>query len=249
VRFTAFVLQTGFSTGAFITMATASSSLMKEVLNRPSTEFGLYFLLFPAGLFVGTFLSSRVGARGATETMVLLGSILSVAAVTVQATFLLSGYVTPAAIFLPGFFQTLAQGIVRSSGGDGHRSAACGDGVRRLRICAKLLRRRICSALRSGRGWDAGADDPGNGAQFVSEPRRRRAAFFPRSANKFKNLRYKEGAVIIASLSGCATQIRGAFASCWIYRKKSLFISLGAWVHALLLAMSRGTKAQTGDTL
>ena len=111
VRFTAFVLQTGFSTGAFITMATASSTLMKEFLNRPSTEFGLYFLLFPGGLFVGTFLSSRVGARGATETMVLLGSILSVAAVTVQAIFLLSGYVTPAAIFLPGFFQTLAQGI------------------------------------------------------------------------------------------------------------------------------------------
>ena len=111
VRFTAFVLQTGFSTGAFITMATASSTLMKEFLNRPSTEFGLYFLLFPAGLFVGTFLSSRIGARGTTETMVLLGSILSVTTVTTQAIFLLSGYVTPATIFLPGFFQTLAQGI------------------------------------------------------------------------------------------------------------------------------------------
>jgi MFS transporter, DHA1 family, multidrug resistance protein len=34
-----------------------------------------------------------------------------VATVTIQAIFLLSGYVTPAAIFLPGFFQTLAQGI------------------------------------------------------------------------------------------------------------------------------------------
>ena len=111
VRFTAFVLQTGFSTGAFITMATASSTLIKEFLNRPSTEFGLYFLLFPGGLFVGTFLSSRVGARGATETMVLLGSILAMAAATVQAIFLLSGYVTPATIFLPGFVQTLAQGI------------------------------------------------------------------------------------------------------------------------------------------
>jgi len=151
-----------------------------------------------------------VGARGATETMVLLGSILSVAAVTVQAIFLLSGHVTPAAIFLPGFFQTLAQGIalpVRSSGGHGHDSAACRDGVRRLRICAKLLRRRVCSVLRSGRGWDAGADDPDNGARFVLVPRCRRAAFFPRSANKLKTLKCEGGAasycILDARLKDC----------------------------------------------
>jgi len=67
--------------------------------------------LFPGGLLAGTILSSRVGARGRTETMVLSGSILSSAAVAVQAIFLLSGHVTPVAIFLPGFFQTMAQGI------------------------------------------------------------------------------------------------------------------------------------------
>jgi DHA1 family bicyclomycin/chloramphenicol resistance-like MFS transporter len=189
VRFTAFVLQTGFSTGTFITMATASATLMKEFLNRPSTEFGLYFLLFPGGLFVGTFLSSRIGARGTTETMVLLGSILSVTTVTTQAIFLLSGYVTPATIFLPGFFQTLAQGIALPYG----QAAAMGtvpriaDGIRRLGICAILLRRRVCSALRYGRGWDAEADDPDNGARFVPVPCRRRAAFFPRSASKQKS--------------------------------------------------------------
>ena len=119
VRFAAFVLQTGFSTGAFITMATASSTLMKELLNRSSTEFGLYFLLFPAGLLVGTLLSSRVGARAATETMVLLGSLLSVATITVQAIFLLSGYVTPVAICFGSFFNAGSRHCapVRSSGG------------------------------------------------------------------------------------------------------------------------------------
>jgi DHA1 family bicyclomycin/chloramphenicol resistance-like MFS transporter len=111
LRFSAFVLQTGFSTGAFITLASASSSLMKEVLNRSSTEFGFYFLALPAGYFLGNLISSRVGNRGQTEAMVLAGSILSMTAVAIQAALLLSGHVTPIVIFLPGFFLTMGQGI------------------------------------------------------------------------------------------------------------------------------------------
>ena len=47
LRFNAFVFQSGFNTGAFMVMATASATLMTELLHRPATEFGLYFLLFP----------------------------------------------------------------------------------------------------------------------------------------------------------------------------------------------------------
>jgi DHA1 family bicyclomycin/chloramphenicol resistance-like MFS transporter len=110
-RFTAFVLQSGFSTGAFMVLATASSSLMHESLGRPATEFGVYFLLFPVGYFFGNLISSRIGNRVAIETMVLAGSILSAAAVAVLAALLLSGHSEPLAIFLPGFFLTVGQGI------------------------------------------------------------------------------------------------------------------------------------------
>ena len=109
--FTAFVLQSGLNTGAFMTMASASATLMKDFLQRPSTEFGLYFLLFPIGFFLGTVLSSRVASRASNETMVLIGSVLAMTAVLVQALLLLSGMVTPLAIFLPGFFLTMSQGI------------------------------------------------------------------------------------------------------------------------------------------
>jgi MFS transporter, DHA1 family, multidrug resistance protein len=111
VRFTAYVLQTGFSTATFMTVATAASTLMKEQLNRSSTEFGLYFLLFPIGFFLGNLLTTRVGNRAATETMVLLGSLLSVAGVAVQAGLLMSGYLSPLVLFGPGFLITMAQGI------------------------------------------------------------------------------------------------------------------------------------------
>jgi DHA1 family bicyclomycin/chloramphenicol resistance-like MFS transporter len=39
IRFNAFVLQSGFNTGAFIVMATAAASLMTELLHQPATAF------------------------------------------------------------------------------------------------------------------------------------------------------------------------------------------------------------------
>ncbi len=111
LRFTAFVLQSGFCTGTFLVAATAASSLLKNLLQRPSTEFGIYFLLFPFGFLTGNFVATRVGSRAANETMVLAGSLLAVVAVTSQSSLLLSGYVTPLTLFAPGFFITMSQGI------------------------------------------------------------------------------------------------------------------------------------------
>ncbi len=111
LRFTCFVLQTGFNTGAFLVAASAASFLMKETLDRPASEFGLWFLTFPLGYFAGNFISSRIGGRVANETMVLLGSSLALVAVLAQSVILVSGYITPSAIFLPCFFITCAQGL------------------------------------------------------------------------------------------------------------------------------------------
>ena len=46
---------------------------MTELLHRPATEFGLYFLLFPVGFFSGNLISTRIGNRLSIETMVLPG--------------------------------------------------------------------------------------------------------------------------------------------------------------------------------
>jgi DHA1 family bicyclomycin/chloramphenicol resistance-like MFS transporter len=110
-RFNAFVLQTGLNSGAFMVMASASASLMTEQLHRPAAEFGLYFLLFPIGFFLGNVVSSRVGNRVSTETMVLIGSILTIISIAAQAALLWYGLMTPLVLFLPGLFVSLAQGI------------------------------------------------------------------------------------------------------------------------------------------
>jgi MFS transporter, DHA1 family, multidrug resistance protein len=84
---------------------------MTELLHRPATEFGLYFLLFPIGFFAGNLISTRVGNRVSTETMVLTGSILALATVAGQGLVLSYGWVTPFGFFIPGFFITMSSGI------------------------------------------------------------------------------------------------------------------------------------------
>jgi len=110
-RLVGYVLQSGLNTASFMTMASAAASLMKELLQRPSSEFGLYFILFPCGFFCGTVIASRIGSRVSSERMVLVGSLLAMSTIVLQAWLVLSGVVTPLTFFLPGFVLTFSQGI------------------------------------------------------------------------------------------------------------------------------------------
>jgi DHA1 family bicyclomycin/chloramphenicol resistance-like MFS transporter len=110
-RFGALVVHTGCSTGTFLTLATASSIFMKELLHRPATEFGLYFAMMPTGFIIGTVISSRIANRAPVERVVLIGAGITLAAVAVQSSLLLSGYLTPLVLFMPGAFITFAQGL------------------------------------------------------------------------------------------------------------------------------------------
>ena len=140
-RFVAFVMQTGLSTGTFFVAATAAAFFMKEQLQRPASEFGLYFMLFPTGFMLGTFMSARIGNRIGIETMVLSGSLIVLLSVSVQILLLSSGSMTPLTLSLPGFFITFGQGIELPSSQAGaiatapkHAGTAAGVGV-----CVQML--------------------------------------------------------------------------------------------------------------
>ena len=110
-RFTLYVLQTGFVTGAFFAVAASSSFLMTEMLNRPASEYGLYFLFFPAGYLIGNFIAARIGLKVPIDTMLLAGSALNVAGAVALAAALWLATPTPLSIFIPGFVITLSQGL------------------------------------------------------------------------------------------------------------------------------------------
>ncbi|SRR5579885_1540320 len=110
-RFIAFALQSGLMSFQFFAIAAASPFLMKDLLGRDATEFGLYFLCFPLGFCAGNAISSRLSGKVALETMVLAGSVLCAAAVVGQDAFILSGHVSPLILFLPGGVMSFAQGL------------------------------------------------------------------------------------------------------------------------------------------
>ena len=89
----------------------AARQKASALLGRPATEFGLYFILLPIGFLTGSAIASRVGSGGRTELMVLIGSLLCLAAAAVQAVLLLSLPPAPLLFFLPGAAITLSQGI------------------------------------------------------------------------------------------------------------------------------------------
>ncbi len=109
--FWGYVLQPGFSSGAFFAHATAASFLMKEVLDRPASEFGLYFMLFPTGFLIGNVISSRLSGRVPIDVMVLVGGTTIVIAGLLLAGAMTFIGVTPLGLFLPGMLQTLGQGL------------------------------------------------------------------------------------------------------------------------------------------
>lgn len=110
-RFTAFVLQSGFMSGTFFAMIAAAPFLMQERLGRSATEFGLYFLFYPAGYCIGNLISSRLAGRVSIETMVLMGSLINLASAAGQAAIIIGVALSPLAIFVPGFFVTFGQGL------------------------------------------------------------------------------------------------------------------------------------------
>ncbi len=111
IRFNAFVLQSGFSSGTFFALAAGTAFLMQDYLNRPAAEFGLWFCLFPLGYWLGNLISTRTAGKVSIETMVLVGSVGTAASIALVVGFILSGIVTPITIFAPGLALTLSQGL------------------------------------------------------------------------------------------------------------------------------------------
>jgi DHA1 family bicyclomycin/chloramphenicol resistance-like MFS transporter len=109
--FMALVLQSGFSSGTFFGLASATTFLMKDYLHRPATEFGFYFLLFAGGYCTGNWVSGRLSGRVRIETMVLAGSVMLACVIAVMVTVIASGYISPLALFLPGCLISFSQGI------------------------------------------------------------------------------------------------------------------------------------------
>ena len=109
--FLGYVGQVGFSMGMFMAFLGAAPFVMINVLGRPPTEFGLFFVLISAGFMAGTFTTARIGQRTGLDRMMRFGSGLAVVFGALMLGFVLAGYWSPWTIFLPGMGMAFANGL------------------------------------------------------------------------------------------------------------------------------------------
>lgn len=110
-RFVGFMLQPGLLSAAFYTQATAASFLAAEHLGADPSEIGVWFFAFPVGFMAGSFISGRIGSSRSIEFMTILGGIIGVANGVLLFGWLHFGGVSMAALYIPGMFVSLAQGL------------------------------------------------------------------------------------------------------------------------------------------
>ena len=110
-RFVGFMLQPGMMSAAFYTQATAASFLAAEHLGADAAKIGVWFFAFPIGFMAGSFISGRIGANRSIEFMTILGGVIGVANGVLLAGWLYFGGVSMAALYIPGLFVSLAQGL------------------------------------------------------------------------------------------------------------------------------------------
>ena len=110
-RFVGFMLEPGLMSGAFFTHATAASFLAAENLGADAAKIGLWFFAFPIGFMTGSFIAGRIGAKCSIEFMTILGGVIGVVNAALLAGWLYFGGISMAALFIPGIFVGLAQGL------------------------------------------------------------------------------------------------------------------------------------------
>jgi DHA1 family bicyclomycin/chloramphenicol resistance-like MFS transporter len=110
-RFVGFMLQPGLLSAAFYTQATAASFLAAEHLGVNASDIGVWFFAFPIGFMAGSFISGRIGANVSIEFMTILGGMIGVANGALLFGWLYFGGVSMAALYIPGVFVSLAQGL------------------------------------------------------------------------------------------------------------------------------------------
>jgi MFS transporter, DHA1 family, multidrug resistance protein len=110
-RFVGFMLQPGLSSAAFFTQATAASFLAAELLGAHASDIGLWFFAFPIGFMAGSFISGRIGTSRSIEFMTILGGVIGVVNGALLIAWLHFGGVSMAALYIPGMFVSLAQGL------------------------------------------------------------------------------------------------------------------------------------------
>jgi DHA1 family bicyclomycin/chloramphenicol resistance-like MFS transporter len=110
-QFWSYVLQSTFGISVFFAFISGAPYFMINVLGRPATEYGLWFILVSAAFMTGNLVSGRFSARIGLDRMVFAGAVLALTGAGLALALLLGGAWTPLALFGPMMAAGLGNGF------------------------------------------------------------------------------------------------------------------------------------------
>jgi DHA1 family bicyclomycin/chloramphenicol resistance-like MFS transporter len=109
--FIGYVLQSAFAISVFFAFVAGAPYYMIDILDRPATEYGLYFIVVSLGFMSGNFVAARITRRVGLDRMVVIGSVLVVVGTLLATALLASGMWTPLALIGPMMVVTFGNGL------------------------------------------------------------------------------------------------------------------------------------------
>ncbi len=95
----------------FFAFIAGAPYVMVNLLQRPATEYGLYFMLIAGGFMFGNFITVHLAERVGLLPMMILGMLLAVAGVLLCGLFLALDRLSPLTLFLPIVLAQIGQGL------------------------------------------------------------------------------------------------------------------------------------------
>jgi len=105
------VLYPAFSSMIFFTFVAGAPYVMVELMQRPATEYGLYFMLVAGGFIAGNFIATRVSTLYGTHAMMRHGMIVAVAGVALAILANALGLREPWQLIVPVMISQVGQGM------------------------------------------------------------------------------------------------------------------------------------------
>jgi DHA1 family bicyclomycin/chloramphenicol resistance-like MFS transporter len=110
-RFVVLLLYPAFSSMIFFGFISGAPYVMVEVLDRPATEYGLYFVLVAGGYILGNFAATRLVHRFAAVDLMIAGMLIALAGLLLLVVVQATGMLSPATLFLPVMISQVGQGL------------------------------------------------------------------------------------------------------------------------------------------
>ena len=158
-RFSVMALFPAFSSVVFFSFISGAPYVMVSILDRPATEYGLYFVLIAGGFMLGNFLTVRASERGGLVRMMTTGTVMLCAGVAGTAAFVAIGWLNPLTLFLPMAFGQIGQGMAMPNAQAAvinlapHRAGTASAVTSFLQMMAAGAAIQLVGTLQNGTAW------------------------------------------------------------------------------------------------